>query len=113
MNWHILPEIVRTSQGVQWDRRKGWSELQKCLKREVWVFTVNFPNIVLDEYRIEARPTNRHKWRVTKIYNRLSPRTSLPSLRMQGQDVPMPDTVKAEAIQAAAESLTFLGWMWR
>lgn len=80
------------------------------LARKLWVFWIDYPYVVLDEYREDTRPTKRHKWRMERIYTRLESRTVLSMRRLHESDVAVPDGVLAQARAMAAERLQVCLW---
>jgi len=73
------------------------------LKRQVWRFWYNDSRneIVLSRYTVEEKKTNRHKFRVVKVYNRLDKRDNTIAVG----DVPLPDDVKEAAMKQFLDSL--------
>jgi hypothetical protein len=65
------------------------------LARVRWFFWVNYPALVFDEYRSEARPSKRHKFGCLTCWSRLDRR---------GNRIPMPSLPASVAVAAVVKA---------
>lgn len=72
------------------------------LKREQYRFTLIDSQLVFDSYTVEERATRRHKWRVSKVWQRLGPRSYAARIERP----PLTDVLKAVAKQELMKKIT-------
>lgn len=79
------------------------------LNKAMWTFTLHqLPLIILDSYVLMNRETKRKSWKIkSRQYNRLMDRDSIIK---NGNDVPIPEDVKEEAISTLREQIEVLTW---
>jgi hypothetical protein len=84
----------------------------KAISRHVWEFWMGSgPEIYLDGYRVEERPSPRHRWRTTTVlYNRLKPRVAYSP---DDRRVPLPEDVVIDVLEQAKALLTVKRWSER
>ena len=80
------------------------------LQTTIWGFELSVPNsfsspvLRLWQYASGTRKTRRHKWVWNRFYERLG-RNNL-EISIRAEQVPLPDDVKAEALQLVMQSIT-------
>jgi len=75
---------------------------------ETWTYWFMDRNmqLVLDHYQLQERATKRHKWKVTKKWDRLGDRWLGGSNAIRREDIPQREDVRAEVLRQFIERIT-------
>jgi hypothetical protein len=84
-----------------------------ALDRQIWefIFIDSFSALVLDSYKLENRPSKRHKnYSRVKSYSRLPHNMSFGHSTIQESEVPWPEDVQAEALATLISQFRVVRW---
>lgn len=82
------------------------------LGAEVWEFALIDTNLVLDEYRLQRKPSRRHRtFEILKFYTRIGSTRMIDSkVLVPEADVPWPEFVRQEAMRKLVEQFKVVRW---
>lgn len=71
-------------------------QAQDQLTIEEWAFRLNDENLVLHRYTLQTKQSKRHKFITSELYHRTYPNKST----LKVEDVPLPEDIKRQALEA-------------